>query len=99
MSEGKPLDLEFKTILEIIRNPIAGDYTKAYAIEKYIKQQINETIKHLLDEIEKLPTETIFGKVGKTKDGIAIAPFVYVKKESIIKLIKKYFLEEVIEKA
>jgi len=41
MSEKpQPLDLDFKTILEIIRNPNAGDYTKAYAIENYIKQCI-----------------------------------------------------------
>ena len=49
MSEKpQPLDLDFKTILEIIRNPNAGDYTKAYAIENYIKQCIKSACEFYL---------------------------------------------------
>jgi len=48
MKKSEPLDLEFKTILEIIRNPNAGDYTKAYAIENYIKQRIKSTCEFYL---------------------------------------------------
>jgi len=53
MSEKpQPLDLDFKTILEIIRNPNAGDYTKAYAIENYVKQQIKEAVRGLIKDVQ-----------------------------------------------
>ena len=58
---------------------------------RIVKQRIKSAVQELLEEIDKLPTETIFDKVAETEDGMAIAPFEFIKKEPVIDLIKKWF--------
>ncbi len=107
MTKGNPLNLEKKIIIEPLDAYMHGvkftpkQQEVVFKIvgdtEKEIKQRIQEAVQGLLADIDNLPAETIFGEVARTKDNIAIAPFAYVKKESVIKLVKKYFPEEVRE--
>ena len=57
----------------------------------FLKKDVKSAVQGLLEEIDKLPTETIYDKIAETRDGMAIAPFEFIKKMSVIDLIKKWF--------
>jgi len=95
----KPFDLEEvanRILKELSVISCIGDskgiqYSIKSNITFFVKQRIKSAVQELLEEIDKLPTETIFDKVAETEDGMAIAPFEFIKKEPVIDLIKKWF--------
>jgi len=106
----KPLeDMSKEELINLIKEvnglvgAVDGDTLKHLRkfIQKYNEldwkyQNVKQAIQGLLEEIDKLPTETIFDKVAETEDGMAIAPFEFIKKKSVIDLIKKW-LADVVE--
>ena len=81
---------KFAYIQNSAQRKMDHEYGFLHAIS-IVEGRVKSAVQGLLQEIDKLPTETIYDKIAETRDGMAIAPFEFIKKKSVIDLIKKWF--------